>query len=86
MIGEKVSPHDQHWKCFLLMMTIVDYVFVPVTSTEVVEYLKELIESHHELFKEVYPSASIIPKLHYVIHIPQWIERLERCINNYYTF
>ena len=75
MIGADVQYHNQHWECFLLMMTIVDYVFVPVTSTEFLDYLKDLIETHHHLFKELYPSSPIIPKLHYIIHIPQWMER-----------
>ena len=35
-----------------------------------VPYLRVLIEEHHTLFKGLYPAASIIPKMYYVIHIP----------------
>ena len=74
MIGADMQHHNQHWECFLLMMTIVDYVFGTVTSMEVLDYLKDFIQTHRHLFKELYASP-IIPKLHYIIHIPQWIER-----------
>ena len=76
MIGADVPCHNQQWECFLQLMIIVDYVFAPVTSIEVIDYVKDLIETHHQSFKELYPSAPIIPKLHYMIHIPDWIERL----------
>lgn len=79
MIGSDVPPGNECWDCFLLLMTIVDYVFAPVTSKEILDYLKELIETHHKLFKEVYPLSPIIPKLHYVVHIPEWIKRYHYC-------
>ena len=56
-------------------MTIVDYVFAPVTSTNVLDYLTDLLEEHLILFKELYPNCPIIPKMHYLIHIPDWIKR-----------
>ena len=70
MIGNDVPQGDKSWSCFLLLLTIIDYVFAP--SVEILDYLKELIDTHHQLFKEVYPLSPIIPKLHYVIHIPEW--------------
>ena len=75
MIGENIPIGDQHWDCYLLMMTIVDYVFAPVTSKDITAYLKELIQEHHETFREVYPLSPIIPKMHYMVHIPEWMER-----------
>ena len=79
MIGSDVPPGNECWDCFLLLMTIVDYVFAPVTSKKILDYLEELIETHHKLFKEVYPLSPIIPKLHYVVHIPEWIKRYHYC-------
>lgn len=75
MLGEIVPIDDQHWECFLLLMTIVDYVFAPVTSNDIAAFIKQLITDHHKIFKEVYPSCSITPKMHYMIHIPYWIIR-----------
>ena len=41
----------------------------PAIKKDDVPYLRVLIEEHHTLFKGLYPEASIIPKMHYVIHI-----------------
>ena len=54
MLGEVVPTDDQQWECFLLLMTIVDYVFAPVTSNDIATFIKQLITDHHEMFKEVY--------------------------------
>ncbi len=32
---------------------------------------KVLIEEHHTLFTEVYPTWSVIPKMHYMLHYPE---------------
>jgi len=55
---------DQHYECFLKLLTIVDYVFAPVTSPDIASFMKQLIVDHHEMFKEMYPSCPVIPKLH----------------------
>ena len=75
MIGVHIAYDNQHWENFLQCMTIVDYVFAPVTSTNVLDYLTDLLEEHLILFKELYPNCPIIPKMHYLIHIPDWIKR-----------
>lgn len=92
MIGIHVPSDDQHWENFLQLMTIVDYVFAPVTSTDVLAYLKDLIEDYLISFKELYPNSSIIPKMHYLIHIPDWIRRymyirvhINACMLRWYT-
>ena len=75
MIGELVPPQDPKWENFILMLTITGYLFAPVTSAEIVPYLKVLIEEHHEAFCVLYSGSSIIPKMHYVIHLPDWLLR-----------
>ena len=75
MIGEKVPVNHPHWENFLLFLKITDYVFSPVTSADIVDYLSLLIHNHHTAFRELYPESSFIPKLHYVIHIPEWMRR-----------
>lgn len=71
MIGKFVPEDDEKWKLFLILLTIIDYVFAPRTDQETVSYLAVLIKEHHEEFKRLYP---ITAKLHNMIHIPQWIE------------
>ena len=41
----------------------------------VVAYLQVIIQGHHERFKELYPGCPIIPKMHYMIHMPRAILR-----------
>lgn len=73
LTGEFIPFDEPHWENFLLMLTIVDYVFRPIASQDVVPYLKELIREHHENFYRLYPDASIILKIHYIIHLPEWL-------------
>lgn len=75
MIGAKISEGDQRWCNFLRLLRIMDYLFAPVLSKDCVAHLKELIEEHHKEFKELYPSCTIIPKMHYMVHYPEFIER-----------
>ena len=75
MIGQNIIENEQHWENFLLMLTITDYVFGPVVSCDVIPYLKSLIKEHHENFCTLYPNAPVIPKLHYMVHLPEWLLR-----------
>ena len=74
MIGHKVPEDNEHWKKFLLLY-FLDIVLAPVVSTDCVAYLKVLINEHHENFRVVYPTCSIILKMHYMVHYPECIER-----------
>lgn len=73
MIGDIASEDEPHWDNFLLMLSIVDYLFAPVTSGDIASYVKLLINEHHQAFCNLYPNAPIIPKLHYMIHLPEWM-------------
>lgn len=75
MIGDIVDETDLHWENCLLMLTITDYVFGPVVSDDIATYIKVLIEDHHEKFKQLYPTAPIIPKMHFMLHLPEWMVR-----------
>ena len=85
MIGEKISEDDDHWTNFLLLLTIMDYLFAPVLSPECTIYLKDLIDEHHSGWTELYPLCNITPKMHYMIHYPEFIERwvLYMCISGF---
>ena len=73
MIGHLVPEDDQHWRNFLLLLTIIDYAFAPVISQNEVSFLNSTIEEHNLNFKRLYPTSSMIPKLHYILHIAEWI-------------
>lgn len=75
IIGEAIPEDDTHWDNFLLLLQIADYVFSPICSHSIADYLTTLIEDYLQTFTELYPHTLIIPKQHYMIHIPQWIVR-----------
>ena len=75
MIGHAVPADDQHWDNFLLLVAIIDYLLAPVVHPEVASYLRVLIDDHHNEFVRLYPSCPVTPKLHYMIHYPEWINR-----------
>ena len=75
IIGHRVPEDDNHWENFVLLLSITDMVFAPVLSTDCAAYLRELICEHHENFKTLYPTCSVIPKMHYMIHYPECLER-----------
>ena len=58
-----------------MLLTIIDYVFAPRASLDDVAYVRLLIRDHHTKFKLLYPDSPIIPKMHYMVHIPVWMER-----------
>ena len=75
IIGDLVPEGDEKWELFLQLLTIIDYVFAPKTTSDIVAHVRMLINYHHTKFTLLYPECSIIPKLHYMVHIPSWMER-----------
>ena len=73
VIGDLVPEHDAKWENFLLIMRIVDLLFAPAITQDLVEYLARLIQEHHSTFRELYPNQSIIPKMHFMVHMPRLI-------------
>ena len=71
MVGEHIRESDRHWENFLTLLHIMDYLLAPKITHEV-SHLKFLIEEHHSMFK-LYTDASVIPKMHYLIHTPRLI-------------
>lgn len=74
MIGDKVLVEDANWECFLLL-DILQFCTVRVSSSAHAGILEALIHSHHELFIRCYPDSSVTPKMHYMVHFPNQIIR-----------
>ena len=64
LIGSFIPHTDECWKNYLQML------LAPEINEEEVSYIHILIQQHHETFVEVYPNASVIPKHHFMLHIP----------------
>ena len=72
-IGDWVPEDDSHWLLYLSMMEIVDLVFSPRLSHDHVAYLSSLINDHHHDFRRLYPDQHVIPKMHFMVHMPRLI-------------
>lgn len=75
LIGDVIEDEDRKWKCFILLLKITSICSAYEIKREHVHVLRILIAEHHTLFREVYPNASIIPKMHYMVHYPTQILR-----------
>ncbi len=74
MFGEIIPEGDEHWENFLRLLTIVDIVFAPLCSKDWAGFLRDEINWHHQMFKELY-ECNITPKMHYMVHYPDMILR-----------
>ena len=75
MIGDHIPQGEVHWEHFLQLLEILEIVFSSVVSQNTAAYLQVLIESNLTSFKELYRSVTVIPKMHYLLHVPRFIER-----------
>lgn len=69
------------YRQFLLkLLEIVKILFSPVIALRTVStlslFLKFLIEQHFKDFKLLFPDSNIIPKQHYLLHLPSQIKAL----------
>lgn len=62
-----IPTDDEHWLNFLAFLTIIDYVFAPVVSPDIVAFLHDKICSHHDTFRQLY-AVFHNSKFHYMIH------------------
>lgn len=76
MIGDLIPEDDSEWDCFLLLLEILQICVSWIISVDLVAYLDVLIEKYLCAFRECYPHIRIIPKQHYMIHLPSQILRL----------
>ena len=75
MIGGLIPDDNENWSHFCDLLEIICIMFAPTVSRNQVAYLQVLIENYHGKFKELYPDCTIIPKMHYMIHMPRTMLR-----------
>ena len=78
IIGDLIPFEDARWILFLKLLEITSLSFAPVVSKDQVAYLQILIHDHHHEFKRLYPECNIIPKMHFMIHIPTFMIRYSK--------
>ena len=74
-IGNRVPTDDDRWMNFIRMREIVSYLFCPKVAEDDAAYLQALISDHHTEFRHIYPGRSVIPKMHFMIHMPRLMLR-----------
>lgn len=75
MIGHRVPHGEPHWVHFLQLLDIMEIVFAPVLEENVPATLLVSIESNLRTFVTLYPTSNVIPKMHYLLHLPRFIEK-----------
>ena len=73
MIGDRISEND-FWECYLLLLDIIQVCTARILSHGLAGYLEALISDHH-LFVRCYTEDNFLPKMHYMVHLPQQIIR-----------
>ena len=75
LIGNFIPDDDPFWNNYLSLLTIIDFLFAPALTTSKADFLVMEIEDFLVDFRELYPNRPLIPKMHYMIHMPSWIKR-----------
>ena len=57
---------------FFQAVDIMEYTLSPTLPTTSA-YLTVIIESNLKSYQELYPESTFIPKMHYMVHIPQYL-------------
>ena len=75
MIGHHIPDGEPHWEHFIELLDILDIVCAPVLHVNSPARLQVLIESSLSTFTVLYPANTVIPKMHYLLHLPRYIEK-----------
>ena len=73
LVDGKVDCDDPHWTTFVSLLEIMGICFAHKISFRSIINLKRLIKEHLTSFKNVYSNARILPKQHYLVHLPTQI-------------
>lgn len=65
-----------YMQLILEVIEITQILFAPVISLQTISRLRLLIEQHLKHFKQLFPDNNIIPKQHYLLHLPTQIMSL----------
>lgn len=74
MIGSLVPEDEPAWLLILDLKDIVELVVAPVHSDETVAFLEFKICEHRHRYQDLFPSAHLLPKHHFLEHYPHMIQ------------
>ena len=76
IVGPLVDMQDEYFKYIVDLMEIVSLTFSPVVTSFGLDSLEEKIAKHLANFKELFSEQNLLPKHHYMIHIPNMVRQL----------
>ena len=86
LVGQYVPRDDEHYRLFLQLLSITNIILSPALTMDRAALLSTLLADHHRQFRLVYPLNSVIPKMHYLVHIPRLtVKYINIIIVLYYT-
>lgn len=68
IIADKINENDMYLRFLLNMGKILQIVFAPKITRSIIFILESLIIDHDKEFREAFPDADIINKLHHLFH------------------
>ncbi|KAL7298938.1 hypothetical protein TKK_0008039 [Trichogramma kaykai] len=79
MMGDLVEEDDEHWNLLILLRKIYAILTCHFVRRDIIDYLKQLISEHHELYIELF--GDLKPKYHFLLHYPRLLLLLGPCVN-----
>ncbi|XP_040069990.1 uncharacterized protein LOC120842871 [Ixodes scapularis] len=73
MLASNLPEGNAHWDLYLRYREIVDMVLATEVPAGFLPYLEDQIQDFLRAYHDLYPSASVTAKLHYMVHYPRII-------------
>ena len=80
LVADLVPEDDENWHSFIVLLKICAISLSPVCSYDTISYL---LEENLNIFHQLYPEESMIPKQHYMVHYPSQISHLGPLIQSW---
>ena len=71
MVGSFIPDKDIHWENFCNFLDVANYMLAPEVHVDEIAHLNVLYVEFLRSYTELYPEASVIPKFHYLLHVPR---------------
>lgn len=73
--SHRIPQENEYWNLIILLSEIIDIVMAPKLRDSTLLYFEYLYVSFLEKFKRLYPTASVRPKMHFLIHLPTIVRK-----------
>ncbi len=75
IISETSLAVREQWELIISLSEIIDIVMAPTLFESTLFYFEYIYASFLEQFKELYPNASVRPKMHFLVHLPTIVRK-----------